>query len=133
MRVKSIANTGQALSPNSKALGNSNETKYPIEIGVVYTVYGQHLYKGVLSYLLVGSYENLPSWYPVELFEIVDSLLPLEWYYNFLGYDGNLISIWGYKELAIDEDHHDALIEREDKAIRIFLKRKKEIDDNFLL
>ncbi|MDF2804278.1 MAG: hypothetical protein K0S61_4183 [Anaerocolumna sp.] len=129
MKIKCIANTGNLLSPAAKALGNSNETKYSVKIGEVFNVYGQHLFKGVLSYLVIGTYENLPSWYPVELFEVVDPMLPLEWYYGFYGYDNLISSIWGYKELVSDENHHDELIEREDKAIRIFLKRKKEIDE----
>ncbi len=128
--VKCVANTGDKLSPNAKALGNSKETTYPIKIGDRFNVYGQHLYKGVLSYLLLGTYENLPSWYPAELFELEDSLLPLEWYYRYLGYDSNLSAIWGYKELVLDVEHHDNLIERNKEAIRIFLKRKKEIDEN---
>lgn len=129
MKIKCIANTGDMLSQVAKQLGNSDETKYPVKIGEVYSVYGQHLYKGVLSYLIIGTYENLPSWYPVELFEVVDPMLPLEWYYRFYGYNNLISSIWGYKELVSDENHHDDLIEREDKAIRIFLTRKKEIDE----
>jgi hypothetical protein len=129
MKIKCIANTGNMLSQATKALGNSDEAKYPVKIGEVYNVYGQHLYKGVLSYLIVGTYENLPSWYPAELFEVVDPMLPLEWYYGFYGYDNLISSIWGYKELISDENHHDDLIEREVEAIQIFLKRKKEIDE----
>ncbi len=131
MKIKCIANTGIMLSKEAKALGNSDTTNYSVKIGEVYNVYGQHLYKGVLSYLIIGTYENLPSWYPVELFEIVDSILPLEWYYKFYGYDNDISSIWGYNELVLDAKHHDSLIEREDKAIRTFLKRKKEIDEYY--
>jgi hypothetical protein len=56
-------------------------------------------------------------------------IFPLEWYYQFYGYDSNISSIWGYKELVLGEKHHDDLMEREDNAIRIFLKNKKEIDE----
>ncbi|WP_163537247.1 phosphoribosylaminoimidazole synthetase [Gracilibacillus sp. YIM 98692] len=129
MKIKCIANSGDKLSNNTRALGNSVETRYSVKIGESYTVYGQHLYKGVLSYLLLGTNENLPSWYPAELFEITDSLLPLEWYFKFFGYEENLIGIWGYRELVEVHSHHDDLIEREDTAVRIFLKRKKEIDE----
>lgn len=128
MKVKCIFNTGEGLSKQSIELGDSINTKYPIEVGNIYNVYGQNLYKGTLGYLLIGTYENLPSWYPAELFEVSDSMLPLEWYYQ---YDANSVisAIWGYKELALNETHYDDLIEREDEAIRIFLKRKKEIDE----
>ena len=59
MKVKCIANTGNMLSQGAKALGNSDETKNAVKIGEVYTVYGQHIYKGVLSYLIVGTYGEL--------------------------------------------------------------------------
>lgn len=129
MKIRCISNSGRTLSQAALDLGNSNKTQFPIRVGDVFNVYGQHIYKGVLSYLIVGTYENLPSWYPVELFEVEESMFPLEWYYQFYGYDKLISSIWGYQELIYDEEHHDNLIEREDKAIRIFLKRKKEIDD----
>ncbi len=129
MKVACIANTGDKLLARTKELGNTDETKYPVKIGEIYTVYGQHLYKGVLSYLLLGTYENLPSWYPVELFEVTNSLLPFEWYYKYFGNENNVGAIWGYKELVLLDSHHDDLIEREDEAIRVFLKRKKEIDE----
>lgn len=107
--------------------GDTIETKYPIKIGEIYMVYGQHIYKNVLSYLLIGTYENLPSWYPAELFEVIDAMIPMEWYYQ---YDSQsaLSAIWGYNELVLNKKHYDSLLEREDEAIRIFLNRKKEID-----
>ncbi|MCR8843765.1 phosphoribosylaminoimidazole synthetase [Paenibacillus sp. SC116] len=129
MKVRCIANTGDKLSRKTRELGNTTETKYSVKIDEIYTVYGKHLYKGVLSYLLLGTYENLPSWYPAELFEVTNSLLPLEWYYQFFGHENSVSAVWGYKELVAIESHHDDLIEREDEAVRIFLKRKKEIDE----
>ncbi|QHZ49693.1 phosphoribosylaminoimidazole synthetase [Paenibacillus larvae] len=129
MKVRCIANTGNKLSKKTQQLGNSDETKYSLKVDESYIVYGQHLYRGVLSYLILGNDENLPSWYPAELFEVTDSLLPLEWYYQFYGYENSISAVWGYKELITIESHHDDLLEREDKAIRIFLKRKKEIDE----
>lgn len=129
MKVRCIANTGDKLLRKSQVLGNSNETEYSVKIDEMYTVYGQHLYRGVLSYLLLGTYENLPSWYPAELFKVADPLLPLEWYYQFYGDENDISAVWGYRELVAIDSHHDDLIEREDEAIRIFLKRKKEIDE----
>ena len=110
--------------------GDTKQTKYPLKPGEVYIVYGQHIYRNVLSYLIIGTYENLPSWYPAELFEVVDPLLPMEW---FCQYDSNsvLSALWGYYELVLSENHYDDLIEREDEAIRIFLKRKKEMDEYY--
>lgn len=94
-------------------------------------VYAIRIIKGFLHYLTLDKYATLPFWSPAPLFDIFDNTLPLEWYYNFFGYGEQhyITAIWGYKEMVFDEAHHDALIEREDEAIRIFLKRKKEIDE----
>ncbi|GAC40793.1 hypothetical protein [Paenibacillus popilliae] len=129
MKVRCIANTGDKLSKKTQELGDTNETEYSIKIDEMYIVCGQHLYRGVLSYLILGTYENLPSWYPAELFEVTDPLLPLEWYYQCYGDENGISAVWGYKELVTIDSHYDDLIEREDEAIRIFLKRKKEMDE----
>ncbi|AIW84363.1 hypothetical protein bwei_1716 [Bacillus mycoides] len=37
--------------------------------------------------------------------------------------------MWGYKELALNDIHALGLMERENKDIEIFLKRKAETDE----
>lgn len=128
MKIKCIANTGEKLLLSTlNNSGDSCQTKYSIKVGETYTVYGQNITNGILKYLIIGTYEKLPTWYPAELFELVDPALPIEWYYQ---YDVHSIvsAIWGYKELALNDTHYDALLEREPEAINIFLKRKNEID-----
>lgn len=94
---------------------------------MIYIVYGQMIYKGILKYLIKGTNENLPSWYPAEIFEVVDSLLPFEWYFRYNEGD-EIRAVWGFQELVNDKKYLENLIDREDNAIRTFLKRKKEID-----
>jgi hypothetical protein len=97
----------------------------------IYTVYGIMIWKNVLHYLIIPTDELLPSWIPAMLFEIVDQRLPFEWYFRYLYEDdptGLKIEV-GYKELIHDETHFVDLIERDKKAIRIFLDRKREIDE----
>lgn len=131
MKVKCIANTGDKLLITT--INNSYgfyTTKFSIKMGEKYIVYGQHIFNNVLGYFLIGTYENLPSWYPAELFEVVDSMLPLEWYYQY-NPNSPLRAIWGYIELIQYGSHYDGIQEREDADIRIFLKRKKEIDEYY--
>ena len=97
-----------------------------------YIVYGIcKLQSGELTYLILGERENMPSWYPAELFKISDALQPLEWYCADHRHVKNtyIDYIWGYKELALDDTHALGLIERENKDIEIFLTRKAEIDE----
>lgn len=129
MKVACIANTGAGFSEYTMShIGCSIETRLPLRVNEIYTVYGQMIYRGILQYLIKGTYENLPSWYPAEIFETNNSLLPFEWYFRYQK-DNETSAIWGFYELVNDEQFIDSLIEREDEAVRIFLKRKKEIDE----
>lgn len=129
MKVKCLINTGAGFSEYTMAhMGCSINTKMPLCIDEVYIVYGQMIYRGILKYLVKGTNEDLPSWYPAEIFEVVDLLLPFEWYFQYKR-DEEISAIWGFQELVNDVQYLEDLIEREDKAIRIFLKRKKQIDE----
>ncbi|MEW4130379.1 hypothetical protein [Bacillus cereus group sp. BfR-BA-01399] len=125
MKVTCLYNTGNALS-------KITEETFNLTIEKEYIVYGIcKLQSGELTYLILGERENMPSWYPAELFKISDALQPLEWYcaeHNQVK-DTTIDYIWGYKELALDDTHALGLIERENKDMELFLKRKAEIDE----
>ncbi len=129
MRVKCISNSGNTLSEKYIINGELPTAEYPLSVGNEYTVYGISQWKNVIYYLTINKYNTLPSWYPADLFEITDNLLPIEWYYNCFKNSETLSAIWGYSELALIEKHYEDLIERNDNAIKIFLKRKSEIDN----
>ena len=129
MKVRCLATTGSGINTFTLSnIGDLTKTEYPLEKDEIYTIYAQVLFKNVLHYLIIGTYEDLPSWYPAELFEVVDHQVHLEWYYN---YEVNSVvsGLWGYKEIVLTDNHYDDLIERTDEAIEVFLKRKKEIDE----
>ncbi|PFA91270.1 hypothetical protein [Bacillus cereus] len=125
MKVTCLYNTGNALS-------KITEETFNLTIEKEYIVYGLcKLQSGELTYLILGERENMPSWYPAELFKISDALQPLEWYCaeHKQVKDTTIDYIWGYKELALDDTHALGLIERENKDMELFLKRKAEIDE----
>lgn len=80
---------------------------------------------------ILAENENLPSWYPAELFEVSNPLQPLEWY--FADHKQSKVTtieyIWGYKELSLNDRQALGLMERVNKDMEIFLKRKAEIDE----
>jgi len=132
MKVKCITYKNKELRA-----GELRTITYPLSIQKEYDVYGIMLYDGHMQYLLIGE-ENLPSWYSSEFFEVVENILPFEFYFDCkknsrieteYGYDFMIDAIWGYEELVKDETHIADLFERKDKAIRTFLKRKAEIDE----
>lgn len=125
MKVTCLYNTGNDLP-------KITEETFNLTIEKEYIVYGIcKLQSGELTYLILGERENMPSWYPAELFEISDALQPLEWYCADHRHvkETTIEYIWGYKELALDDTHAFGLIERENKDMVIFLKRKAEIDE----
>lgn len=131
MIVKCMYNAGKDLPEETLKIIHFSTTIFQLNIGNEYPVYGIAIWKGILNYLTMDKYLDLPSWHPADLFEIVDSELPYEWHHKYYGFtEGvHLNAIWGYKELVQEEEHYTELIEREDTAISIFLKRKKEFEE----
>lgn len=137
MKVRCIANTGKELSAKSIEAGQLRTSEFQLNIGDIYTVYGIALWNGLLVYLTMDKHYTFPFWHPVELFEGVDNALPSKWYHKFYGntdgYSGDYFinALWGYKELVLEEGHYNDLIERKGAAVRIFLKRKQEMDEEY--
>lgn len=108
---------------------NSSVKQYGnyLKMGSEHIVYGMELYNDELQYLITNGGE-WPFWYPSELFRITDSLVYTEWHVSVSEHQGKLNVIWGYKEL-LDPTHYQNLLERELEDMRIFEKRKQEIDE----
>lgn len=126
MLIQCKNNNAKYLSEKALSVSGTSNTEFPLKIGKQYSVYSICLWEGVLKYLLIGE-EDLPSWYPAELFEITEKTLPFEWYCD-VTIGMSLEGIWGYKEMVYDDNHFDDLLERDSDAIKIFLSRKKEME-----
>ena len=127
MKILCIYQNARDIPEKSMKVSGTSNTEFSVSIGNEYIVYGMMLWKGVIKYLIVGNHDK-PSWYPAELFEVKNDYLPLEWYFDF-SITENLEAIWGYSELVHDSEHFDLLQERDSNAIKIFLKRKQEIEE----
>jgi hypothetical protein len=126
LKVLCEENTGANLTKGTYEIGYTKESVFELEKSNNYTVYGMCQWRCSLHFLIMG--DNFPSWYPAELFNVVDNRLPLEWYFNY-NLDSDISAVWGYKELVDDENHFDDLMERKHDAIKVFLKRKQEIEE----
>lgn len=82
----------------------------------------------MLQYLIKGGRENLPSWYPAEIFEVVQPQVYYDWYFRYTATEERS-ALWGFQELVTCEEYIDSLIERESNAVRVFLSRKAEMDE----
>lgn len=132
MRVTCISTDSYLLSNRAVRQGDETRTCYQgVSLDQGYLVYGIILYEDGLRYLLYDAF-GMPNWYPAELFEVVDSRCPSNWYYRFLGYDdSSLTAIWGYEELVSSDVHYDELCEQDPGAVELFTRKKREIDDAF--
>ena len=134
MKVKCIENTSKGLFRRTLATFPGITLDYePLAKKEEYEVYGISLWMGCLHYLIVDRYKGVeqnPSLYPAELFKVIDSRLPQGWYYQFAGTEEENEATWGYKEFVMDPKHHEELYGIEAKALDIFFKRRKEMDDS---
>lgn len=128
MRVRCITNTGKGFSKYTlEHRGCSVESSIPFDVGKEYVVYGQLVWRRMLQYLLLGSGVTLPSWYPAEAFEVVDSHLPHDWVFQYNPVS-DLSAIWGFKELVYTEGFNDQLMDYEENAAKIFINQKIKMD-----
>ncbi|MEV5576073.1 hypothetical protein AB0L06_39085 [Spirillospora sp. NPDC052269] len=93
-----------------------------VTIGSSYPVAAISIYSGMVM-VLIRDDAQLPCWYPMEMFDVVDPHLPSDWLFANYSDSEFLQAIWGYEELVMDESHYDALLEREDGALVIFNAR----------
>ena len=130
MKIKSVATLRKDLHQKTREVLITRDFGLPL--GRIFTVYSISIWQDVLHYLIVEDDVSRPFWFPVELFIIQDNLLPKETYYKYFGLEDKrgVNALWGYKEMVFDDQHYIDLLERKETAIKIFLKRKKEIDES---
>ena len=116
----------QPLQPEQFGkFGASAYTEYAFEVGEEFFVVGMILAKGNLSYLINNG--RVIGTYPYQLFEVVDSEIPIGWHFNaFLS--NSTQATWGYEEWCFDSNHRDALIEMDEDAYVVFYRRKSELE-----
>lgn len=134
MKVRCIANRGAALSGRAKRAGFTDQSVFHVTMGEEYPVYGMALWDSGLAVLICDD-TGLPWWYPIELFDVIDRRLPDSWEFDVTWTeDAYALALWGYPALIRDPDYHDALVEREDEALRVFYaerdRRSAQTDDD---
>jgi hypothetical protein len=132
LHLECVSNVSAGPSPEKFTLKESYDDI--LQIGEIYTVYAQSIWTGVINYLIdspINGKAN-PEWVRAELFEIVDASVPNNTFFQYYGLDDKrgVQALWGYKELIFDDSHYNKLIEVDNDAITVFLKRKQEIDKN---
>ena len=124
-----IHNVGSSLGEPSRGAFYSNDTVFHLELGKYYPIMGLGLFETVLL-ALVCDETGTPNWLPVGLFEFDHQALPEDWEFALLdgkaasGRDASnrWVARWGYAELARNDRHVEALVERDPAALEIFFR-----------
>jgi hypothetical protein len=128
MQVTCVANSGKSLPEFYRC--HTPHSQFDIAVSHHYSVYGMCLFKGVLHYLIDSQLNGRPNWYPAVLFNVVDGTVPKSWRFSFSpeNEENAVSAVWGYEELVTSGSHFDGLAERDMEALRIFVKRRMELD-----
>jgi hypothetical protein len=122
--MRAICRYDNAAILNSRHFdaGYSEGTEFYIEIGREYEIYGITIWGGVISYLVVDKHRQT-SFYPADLFELIDSEVPKSWVFRYIGLGMFKVNaVFGYKRLVYDQDHYDALVQHDEGAMSYFFR-----------
>lgn len=133
MKVTCIKNVLTGAELKAAVPFRDSDQHYPIIVGKDYKVMGIALYKDTnCLHYLVDDHDR-PFWYPHFLFDISEHSLPINWFSRNFDTNitkGDLLCISGFYELCMNDDFHDALIEREKWALQIYIDKKNESINN---
>lgn len=124
MKVTAAGSRGADLP--EEAIGRTPGYKHSVfhvTVGEEYNVYAMALWVGGLILMVLDDLGR-PHWYPLELFRVSESSVPAAWRFGYIQERvGTMapIALWGYRSLIDDPRHHEALIDRNRGALRVFL------------
>jgi hypothetical protein len=109
-------------------MGYTRRSQLALKVAHKYYVYGMNSFRGVIMTLVVDE-TDLPNWYPIELFEVVDPAIPDDWFFRRVeGSTNGLEAIWGYKDLVLTPGHYDQLINRDPQALEVIRRLRALVD-----
>lgn len=118
MQLRCRHRLGKDLSKRYLLIGYTEESILHLTVGKDYLAVAISLWRGCLQ-VLVSDDNELPNWFPIECFDLINRYLPVDWLFCY--YDGaDLQALWGYRTLVEDYQHYDALLSRDRSAIAVF-------------
>ena len=107
---------------------------YGLEIDKEYIIMGLLVYQDTKCIYYLTDVNGKPDWFPYLLFEVTDNSIPKHWFVKIYvkNDDSYIYSICGFNELCNDIGFYDKLLERDETALRIYFKRKIELENELL-
>ncbi|MFW6249240.1 MAG: hypothetical protein ACOC4J_05660 [Bacteroidota bacterium] len=120
--------------PDNIPSGIPSSFDFGLELEKEYLVMGILLAEKQLWYLV--DEKGKPSFYPFQLFQVTETLTSSNWHFKLYNEDDGIFpfdkeAMWGYSELCFDNNHYEQLVDREQKALELFFKRKIELEKEF--
>jgi hypothetical protein len=109
--------------------GTNLRFNYGLEIGKTYLVMGIAFDSDdrTVNYLLDDN--GRPNLFPQEIFKIVDNSIPTDW---FISPNVGNITFLGFDELCNQKDFYEKLVERDESTMRVYYRRKIELENTNL-
>ena len=120
MKAECVINDGSLLPTHYSALGYTEQTVIALKVGQIYEVYGTSVWRSIVSVLVVDE-DDSPTWYPAEVFKVVDDTVPDNWFFKY--YPDNQFgvqAVWGPELLVKEDGFYDALNDRVPSALHRF-------------
>ncbi|MBL7786521.1 MAG: hypothetical protein JNM36_11495 [Chitinophagales bacterium] len=107
---------------------------YGIELNKEYLVMGIAIYKNSNCLYYLTDVNGEPDWFPYLLFDVADNYIPRNWFILVSGKndDTGIYLLCGFDELCNDSDFHDQLLEGDEEAMRIYFRRRMELEKELL-
>ena len=103
---------------------------YGLEVNKKYLVMGVLTFKTSNNLYYLIDENGRPSWFPFQIFESLENMLPQNWFIKInIGNDYvDYQNLFGFDELCNNEDYFNQLLERDEEAMRIYFRRKIELE-----
>jgi len=120
MKVKGLFTNGALLPKEYSVADYTAKTTFAVTIGKTYEAYATSVGRSIVSVLVLDD-DDFPSWYPMEVFTIVDDTVPEGWFFKyFADSEFSVQAIWGPERLLKEEGFYDALNNRDPSALHMF-------------
>ena len=120
MKAECVITNGALLPARYSALGFTAHVVIALKVGRIYEVYGTSVWHSIVSFLVMDEDES-PSWYPAEVFKIVDDTVPDNWFFKYFSDDQlSLQAVWGPERLVKEEGFYEALADGDPTAVHTF-------------
>ena len=128
IKIKCIYN-----DPNDLPDGIPNNFDYGLEVDKEYLVMGIAIFKKSDNLYFLVDENSCPNWFPSQIFDITHNSLHYNWFMkvNFDNEHVDYKNLIGFDELCNDENFFNLLLERDENAMRIYFRRKIEMEKEF--